>query len=776
MKKLGIITLCIFLISLSVLFYFLKGSYPNLSGYQLLPGLGQPVVVERDLYGIPTIQGISRVDVARATGFLHGQDRFFQMDLMRRAAAGELAELFGEAVIEFDKERRLHCFRKQAQLILPTLTSFEQNLLKAYTEGVNTGLNALTCRPFEYLILREKPASWKGEDSILVGLGLFFDLQDPLGATDWTRGILKMSLPTPVYEFFTQNGSAWDAPLDQSSLPLLPIPGPENFQYLKNAKETPDDLENNSYLLTKGSNQWAVSPSLTASRRAILACDMHLNLLVPNIWYRLAIDYPDAGGRHVQVSGVSLPGTPLIAVGSNRHVAWGFTNAYIDTTDLILLDIDSSNDHFYLTPEGPCPFEERIEEIKIKGRSSSIYHKIPWTKWGPVHPKQFLGKWVAIRWIAHDLNCFNFRLIDLETIVSSQAALQSLPNIHLPVLNFMVADKEGHIGWSFVGGVPKRYGYEPGLPISFTHADKQWVGNWTGDEYPILIDAESKYLWTANNRVLNCPSLGRDYLNSIRAYQIRQRLFQSKQHTLTGMYGIQLDDEAFFFERWHHLLVKYLDLKNPKQHQLHSIISHWDHHCSASSKEYFWIRTFREMAIHRISKRLLSPCFSIFPELNLNILDLEEPVYMIISEQPAYLVDPDLGSWEVEVSKIIEDMLDKYCEHLAKQSPWGSFNRSSIRHPLSQALSLMSFLLDMPKKTLAGDYYVPRVASPSDGASVRLVVSPGYEEEGILNVPCGQSGHPLSKHYRDQHDAWLEGRPTPFLPGPPLHQLHLVPN
>ena len=742
-----------------------------MAGRQTLSGLAELVTIERDHYGIPTIQGTSRIDVARATGFLHAQERFFQMDLMRRLAAGELSELFGQDAIALDQERRLHSLRKQAQKIQYTFTPFEQSLLKAYTQGVNAGIQSLNCRPFEYFILREKPRLWKEEDSILVGLCLFFDLQDPLESSDWARGILQASLPPSVFAFFTQNGSAWDAPLDHTSPPLLPIPDAEEFYYLQQTTAQ-HAQHHHSPPLSKGSNQWATAPSISAPGHALLACDMHLNLNVPNIWYRLAIDYCDETGQRIQVDGISLPGTPLIAVGSNRHIAWGFTNAYVATTDLILLDTDLT-DQFYLTPKGPLPFEEEIEEIKVKN-APSLFYKINRTKWGPVHPKRFLEKQVALHWVAHHLDCFNLRLIDLETTTTSSAALDALPAIHLPVLNFMVADQEGHIGWSYVGKIPKRNGHLPGLPVSFTSEEGQWTGFLQPDEYPKVIDPAEGFLWTANNRVLSDPSLGNNYLNPIRAYQIRKRLSDRQPHTTTDMHVIQLDDEAFFFNRWYELLIDHLDMTNPKHRKLYTMIAAWDHHCSASSLGYFWIRNFRQCLTDRIASRLFAPCFALSPDLNLQLLDLEEPFYLIASKQPPYLADPDLGSWKAEMSHIIETMIDEN-PHITEHTPWGHFNIASIQHPLSEALSLISFFLDMPKKPSAGDYYVPRVSSPSDGASVRFVVSPGREEEGLLSVPCGQSGHPLSKHYRDQHQAWAEGKATPFLPGPPIHRLILTP-
>ena len=753
-------------------YWILTGSCPRVSGKVQLEGLLHSTLVLRDQYGIPTIRGESRLDVARITGFLHAQERFFQMDLMRRRASGELSEIFGELTIEFDKKQRMHGFRTQAGLILSTLTQDEQEILKSYTEGVNAGLKDLRCDPFEYYVLREKPAIWKEEDSLLVGLGLFFDLQDSEGAIDLARGVLKETLPDSVYQFLIHNGSVWDAALDDSVQRILPIPGKESFYYLDSIQcaSTFNKEKIESAPPARGSNQWAVDSSHTEKGQSLLACDMHLNLVAPNIWYRLGIDYKKEDERQIQIDGISLPGTPFIAAGSNRNIAWGFTNAYIDTTDLIVLEMDPENPMSYNTSEGFIPLEEVKEEIKVKG-CPSIDYTVFRTKWGPVHPEKFLEKQMAIRWIAHDIDCFNFRLLDLETVNSSKEALKVISEIRLPVLNFMVADREGHIGWGYVGAIPARSVYEPGLPVDW----KGW-SNWTRNrnptEYLSLLDPSSGKLWTANNRVLADQTLGCDYLNPIRAHQIQKRLFSLNKITLSEMCALQLDDEAVFFNRWNEIFKNALDLSNPRHQQLFVLISNWDHRCSSSSQGYFWIRSFREKVKEKIIARLLAPCFQLKPDLNCNLLDLEEPLYLIASQRPNYLT---LVSWESDFFEIIEEILDENELALKEKKAWGHFNLASIRHPLSSSISLLSFLLDMPKDALSGDYYVPRVSSSSVGASVRMVVSPGNEEEGVFNMPCGQSGSPLSKHYRDQHSAWVEGRTTPFLPGPPIHKLMFFP-
>jgi penicillin amidase len=604
------------------------------------------VRVERDDRGIPTIYAENRCDVARAIGFLHAQERFFQMDLLRRMSSGELSELFGPGALALDKKRRLHGFRSHAQRVFSTLSTAEQQLLTAYTDGVNAGLNTLVCRPFEYLLLRAKPRPWKAEDSILVGLELYFDLQDADASVNRIHEAMRRSLPREVFQFFVSNGSVWDAPLDHSVVPILPVPSQERQALDIRAPEVRCEHH------MRGSNQWAVAPECTKEGKALFACDMHLPLSVPNIWYRCAFEYPGEGNARIAVNGISLPGIPGIIIGSNHHIAWGFTNGTVETSRCVTVELDPSNPQYYLTSYGREALEKRVEQIKVKG-GATVQYTVLWSKWGPIHPEPLLGKQVAIRWLAHDPSCFNLRLFDLETVTSTEEALKLLPTIHLPVLNFMAADSNGHIGWGLVGGIPGTF--------SSAGQGDLWTTDWEHKQCPVILNPVDGYLWTANNRVIANPMLGNAYLNPIRAFQIRQRLFSSRAHTIDSLYAIQLDDEAVFFERWAMILKRFLDVKKSQHREILKEVDEWDHRCSASSKGYYWIRTFREFVIDRISRRIVSLCFGGSTNMSLSFLDVEEPVYRIISQQPA---SPD-------VSSIIDDMVRSSPVLSNKEAGWG---------------------------------------------------------------------------------------------------------
>lgn len=759
--------LILFLLLLAAIIFCLYGSFPIDSGKHLMQGLQNSVRIERDSQGIPSIFASNRLDIARSLGFIQAQDRFFQMDLLRRAAAGELSELLGRSSLESDKKRRMHQFRNIARKTFAMLNDSEKQFLIAYAEGVNEGLKSLTVVPFEYLLLLITPQPWLPEDSLLVGFELFFGLQDSTGKDDLTRGIMQQQLPKAVYDFLLQNGSEWEAPLDQSHLPKIPIPSAEDFAYLR---------ENGSYRKTHldsiatpigGSNHWVVSGKHTLNGKPLLACDMHLPLSIPNIWYRTSLSYLDTNGKEVNIWGITLPGLPLMMIGSNSYVSWGFTNACIDTTDLVMIEVDPHRSDHYLTAEGSKPFNKQTEIIKIKGEKPETF-TFQTTIWGPVIQERYRDHPLALLWVAHDPQSFNLSLQQMETAQNLTSALSVIKKSKVPLVNVVLADRQGNIAWTLIGRFPKRLGFDGSVPISFADGTKSWKGEILN--FPLIVNPSSGLLWTANNRVVGQHWLaifGRSFSNSIRAWQIRHRLQTLRQATPEKMLEIQLDDEAFFFKRWQLLLLEILK-KYPEKEKIYHIIKTWDGKSSCDSKAYRLIRQFRASIYRRVLERIFQPCIDVWKDFSYDAFDYEEPVWMIVHQRPFYLIDPKLGSWDAEFLAILDEIF-------LSDETWGEINPLKMQHPLSQFFPFLRFFLDMQQDPMSGDFYMPHVQSPTEGASQRMVVSPGNEREAIFHVPGGQSGHPLSPHYRDGHSAWLKGDSTPFLPGSPVKTLILNP-
>ena len=319
------------------------GSLPVLDGEIGIAGLSAPVIVARDRNGVPTIHGSNRLDVARATGFVHGQDRFFQMDLLRRSTAGELAELFGKAVIDVDRRRRRHRLRAVADAVVDRASAAERALLEAYADGVNAGLESLSTAPFEYLILRVDPEPWRPEDIVLGNLAMFFELTDHDASQESGYAALRDGLQDEIARFVFAPGNRWDAPLLGDAWEVPAIPGPGSCDLRGTAPVANPRASAAASELDRpatGSNAWAVAGHRAGHGRAIVANDMHLGLDVPNTWYRVRLIVAGTGPQdppELDLTGVTLPGTPVLVAGSNTSIAWGFTNSRGDWSDLVVL-------------------------------------------------------------------------------------------------------------------------------------------------------------------------------------------------------------------------------------------------------------------------------------------------------------------------------------------------------------------------------------------------------------------------------------------------------
>ena len=761
----------------------LTASLPRLDGEAAIPGLEAEVTVERDALGVPTIRGASRADVARGLGFVHAQERFFQMDLLRRTGAGELAELFGPAALDADRASRVHGFRSLAHRLLNDLPAEHRRLLQAYVDGVNAGLSSLRRPPFEYLLLRLVPEPWTEEDSLLVLYAMYFELNDSTGSRESARGLIEDLLDPGLAAFLAPQGTSWDAPLDGGAIERPPMPatvpavdGPAGSS----------DAGGEMSAVAVGSNNWAVSGSRTADGRAIVADDMHLGLAMPNTWFRAALEWPadDGGPEPHRVIGVTLPGSPAMVTGSNTRVAWGFTNSYGDWSDLVVLEADGDR---YLTPSGPRDFELRRETIEVRGAEPATL-EVRWTIWGPVIDEDHLGRPRALRWIAHSPEGANMGLFDVERASTVDEALAAANRTAIPPQNFVCGDRDGRIGWTIIGAIPVRRGFSGRTPTSWADGQRGWDGWLEPDDYPRIVDPPSGILWTANNRQVSGAWLEQlgdgGYDLGARARQIRDDLLDLDDADELDMLAIQLDDRAVFLGRWRGLALDALTEEaiagHPERQQFRDLIeTTWTGHASVDSQAFRLVRTFRIEVFELLYGRLLAPCAEVDDRFSIyRIVQWEDSVWRMLTERPDDLLPAGFDSWPELTLAGIDAAID-YLQTEVGSDPvlwtWGRRNTVRIRHPISRAVPQLARWLDMAPVELPGASIMPRVQSPGFGASERFAVSPGREADGYFHMPGGQSGHPLSDHYRAGHEAWVKGEPTPFLPGPTKTVLTLVP-
>ncbi|HWV82536.1 MAG TPA: penicillin acylase family protein [Hyphomicrobiaceae bacterium] len=762
----------------------LRGSLARLDGEVTLPNFKHPVNISRDAQGVVTIEAETEADAVRALGFIHAQERYFEMDLARRSAAGELAALLGPAALPIDLGRRVH--RLRARVAMHTgeadLLGKRRQLLEVYAAGVNAGLGALSVRPWPYLILRQQPAAWTAEDTVLAANALYFDLQGYHPFARLALWRLSRALPAPLFAMLNHGGTRWDAPLIGEGLGDAPLPGPEaiDLRRLPNGTKSGAIAGGAS---APGSNNLAVSGALTKDGRAIVGGDMHLNLRAPSVWFRARLIYPDAhapGGR-MDVSGFTFPGIPGVIAGSTGHVAWAVTNGYADTSQWALMPPCTG------TP-AQCGITEHRETIEVAGAASEVL-VVRETDWGPILRQEPDGSLLALRWVAHLPGAIGSGLAEFGWARNLDELFAIADRAGLPMQNLVAADSTGRIGWRLLGAVPdwqapcNREGIE--RVVVPAGACPPWPLKTAG--LPELRDPPSGRLWTANNRADAGPDgmrfgyIGRD--QSARAHQIRDGLMARDKFNERDILAIELDDRAIFLEPWWKLLRTVLAgaQGDPLLMRLEAASQKWEGRASVDSVSYLLTRRFRNAVERRVTSMLLGA----FPQASANgagqllLGQTEGWLWPLVTTKPAHLLSPGHPSWDDLLAAAARDVA-RDPANLTKDGQfraWGDLNRgSSICHPLARALpEIAKRYLCMPDDPLPGDDDMPRVQRPAFGASQRMAVSPGHEAEGIIEMPTGQSGHFLSPFWRTGHDAWVHGMPTPFLPGKTEHVLRIVP-
>ena len=786
----GALLLCV--VAAAILVARMRSALPVIDGALPLPGLSGPVAVARDAHGVPTIAGASRVDVARATGLVHAQDRFFQMDLMRRRAAGELAALIGPAAVGIDRASRVHGFRGIARESLARLGPADRALVQAYTDGVNAGLAGQAAAPFEYLLLRSSPEPWRPEDCLLVACAMFLQLQDDQGRYERDLGLVNGELGPEALAFLAPLETAGDAALDGSRGSPAPVPGPSVIDLRRNAaapgepvaalggpRGVPGDGE------PAASNAIAISGAHAAGGAALVGNDMHLHLGVPDIWYRACLEW----GR-ARVTGLTLPGLPFVLAGSNGRVAWGFTTGCSDTSDRVIIEPTSSPDLYRV--QGRLEAEAvtvRHERIVVRG-APAVEVDYRWTRWGPLVGMEKDGRPVAMRWTAPDPAAIDLGRGRREEAGSVREAVDIAHDSGCPSLALVAADASGSIAWTVAGRLPRRTHFTGRLPANWSFGDRNWDGYVAPADVPTLINPPQGRLWSANERPVGGDALGvlgdGGYAQPARARQLQGDLDalvrRAQKATPADLLQVELDDRGLMLADWRGILLGALDDQavagHPDRAALRGAAGDGPLAADVGNAAYRIVRLFHDDVAMRVFTPIFAPCADEEPGFNWKRFNYEQPLRTILRERPAHLLDPAYGSWD----DLLLASADAIAARLHREgvsasgATWGHANRASIRHPLGAFLPRwLTLPLDMPADPLAGDTDMPRVQSPDYGASERFAVAPGREEEGVFEMPAGQSGNPASPFYRAGHGDWVSGAPSPFLPGPAAHTLRLLP-
>jgi penicillin amidase len=763
---------------------FLQFSLPDEDGDHVLPDLTATVEIDFDTHHIPKIHAANRRDAYEALGYAHARDRFFQMDLSRRSSAGRLAEVFGASAVKADMRSRIMGLEHVATAVIERLPAEQRDVLVAYSAGVNKAVSDMRTLPFEFAFLGYRPDPWRPEDSVLALLGL--SAQHSNGTfQERTASVMRRTLPAAVVEFLTPDGNCYNEALAPRAPSRCSAESAAPFDEIAQVLRSADKRKSSGLVVApgapQGSNGWVVGWQKSRNGRAMMANDMHLPLSAPGIWYRAELQY---GSSHLW--GLTIPGVPLLVTGSNGSVAWGFTSIEGDFTDLVRIE-SGADPTKYRTAQGEFLFRTHKETINVSGGSAQEL-LIRETIWGPVSPEKLLDDDVAIHWTVLDPAATNLDLLNIDRIANVREALPLFHHAGGPPLNVLLADSAGNIAWTIMGKIPKRSGMTGLFSESWTDERRGWRGYFSDEEVPSVVNPPSGFLVNTNNRMLAAaefePEIGHDFSGGFRAWRVTEWLRGRSSLAEDDMLSLQLDTSTEFYRYYQALALRVLNSQtgdNGDMSQVRRYLEAWDGRADVDSLGLPLIVEFRDELIEAVIAPIVSRCREVDSTFQYAWSGVDGPLQRIIDSAREDLL-PDRDAYR-NWPAFIASVLDKSARRLAERSgvpsidtlTWGKVNRVEIFHPVMGGVRLIGQFFNMPVTPLPGCVECVRFAVSQVGASARMVVAPGYEEAGILELPAGQSGQFGSPYFDDQEASWAAGLPAAFLAGKSIHRLTLRP-
>lgn len=749
-------------------------SLPRISGTRRAQGLEKPVEILRDRYGVPHIFASTLADAFFAQGYVHAQDRLWQMELNRRVGAGRLSELFGPMALEADRFLRRLGLRRAAEAEVARLEPEERAVLEAYAAGVNAAMAAMgPRRPLEMRLMGLRPAPWEVPDSLTFAKVMSLNL-----CTNFEAELFRAR----VIEKVGHQKAALCALGYPAGHPLVVPPGASSAGTAAELAQLYAAAKEYLPLAPMGaSNNWVVSGRRTQSGMPLLANDPHLPLQVPSIWYEVHLVAPG-----LDVYGVSLAATPGVALGHNRKVAWGFTNSGADVQDLYL-------ERFH--PERPGEYEHRGEWLKAKR-----VREVIGVKGQPDQPEEVLltlhgpvmaggpgrqGPALALRWAALDPSHPVAALLEMNRAQSAAEFRNALRKWHTPSQNVVFADVSGEIGFVMAGAVPIRARGSGFSPVPGWTGEYEWTGFVPFDELPQLMNPQSGYLVTANNRVVD-PSyphhITLDFLNGFRARRIEQLLTQKPVLNAADFAQIQMDvfcapGKAFAAH------CQKLQPSGALERRALEKLRAWDGQASPASagaavyeamivaavRKVFTPALGRELVDEMMGKSVENPLSPMSMMLGrytgafLEALDRRDPALLEIS---------GASSWEAILSEALADAVTELKKRLGEEVEswsWGRIHILQLRHPLG-AKKPLNLIFNGPSVPIGGDTdtplqtaVLPHLAFGAEGwaPSWRQIADLADLSRSVSVHTTGQSGHPGSPHYMDQFPLWYRGEHHP---------------
>lgn len=691
-----------------------------------MAGVSDKVTVAFDRLGEPHISAANLDDSLFAQGYLTAQERMWQMDGLRRRAAGDLCEIVGPAALELDEESRRLRMRRIAEEAVITLPAADRAAFAAYARGVNAYIDTHRGRlPLEFTVLGYDPLPWSVVDTVLIGLYLFRDL-----TTSYPDDLLKARMieggNRARVDFLFPARTGREMPPGT----LLPLGG-----------ET-----------QPGSNAWVVAGSHTASGKPLVSNDMHLEFSIPGIWYLVHLQAPG-----LNVAGVSLPGVPGVIVGHNERIAWGVTNMHYDVQDLYIEKFDDRTGRYEFRGQ---VMQARPERELIRVKNDRTVEVINWiTIHGPVRAEGKLR--LALRWTAAEPGSFQFPFLEVNRARNWQEFTKAVSRLPGPAQNFVYGDVDGNIGYHASGRLPIRKGFTGDVPVDGASGNFEWQGFIPFDQLPASFNPPDGLIVTANQNPFPTDypyAVNGIFAPQYRSKQIREMLTRRNGLRPEDTLAVQKDVYSGFSQYLAKAVVAAYDRRTAHRDLANAItlLRTWNGQMDKDKPEPL-IMSLMYQHFRRAVADAASPGKGAAYEIQIAPAVIEN----LLRARPA-------GWFPNYDEALLQNLADAVDEGKRIQGPdvakwaYGEYLELTIAHPVGHRLPLVAKYFDIGPVWMSGSTTSVKQTTRRLGPSMRMNADLGDWDRSLMNLPIGQSGHVLSPHYKDQWDAYYNATSFPM--------------
>ena len=756
---------------------------PQKSGVLHLEGLHEPTRIVTDHFGIPHIYARNEDDLYFAQGYIHAQERLWQMELNRRLGSGRLSEIFGKMALETDRFTRRLGLHRAAEAASQQLSPHSRRILDAYVQGVNAFLQGNGHKlPVEFTLLRFTPEKWCVRDVLQ-----WSKIQGWNLSGNWETEIIRAKL---VAKLGVEKASKLESGYDPQH-PLIVPPGADYGGINLGLLEQYENMrELTGFGPLGGSNNWVVDGTMTKSGLPLLCNDPHLGQSSPSLYFECHLVAGD-----IDVTGVSFPGAPGVVIGHNQHIAWGITNAISDVEDLYIEKFNPDNPHQYEFMGQWVDAEAFDEKIFVKGEPEPVIEQVLVTRHGPIltslehNGRKALP--LALRWTGFEQHNIVNAIQKINRATNWAEFRDGLRDWDVPAQNFVYADREGNIGYTLAGAIPIRAQGLALVPSPGWTGAYEWTGLVPFDELPQSYNPEQHFIVTANNRIVDDSYpyyITHEWLNGYRAQRIRDLLANQSNLTVEDMVTIQADQYSLPAAEIVPILLRLtLTSTTPLQRAALEILQTWDYTMTPESIGAAIYAVFqRKLGMivfdpllgddHALTKEYMGAGSTIFSAMN-GYAGRSTPllIRLLKERDDSWFANSAIANgprtWAVALERAFEATLDELSTQLGRNIlrwQYGAIHKMTCVHPLGTVKVLEKFFNRGPYP-LGGDSDTVNVGASSYSAPQNVLSIPAYrqivdlgdfENSRAIHLP-GQSGHPASKHYDDFVPLWRANKYHP---------------